>query len=370
MSTEIQLEPFLDATIEALQEMRKSLDDLKKKTPSGLWRRVAEKLRLPVEPSEVKYSRTAVSRYFVERKEELIDLLADKLDPNVPPGFNLLRTKRKSSEQRRSERYQKAPERETVIDDNETAPNQKEVRMPLDTISRTEFNEAVNTMMAKVWTSIGEVTGRQTELTEDYSELLQKQSDLQRQSVTRESVNSALTDLEDSIRRDLDSLSERVQIVSDNIVAVSQKEEPEGGYELCPEPARSGKGHDKKRPKIWGTMDQHLKDLLDAEAERRGVTFSRLLDTAVWNLLGRPALSFQIHPEEQERETKDTLSDAGDDFKDTTEDTEETTTGAETTDTGAQEEERDSSFEPPDNEEKEPTVDASNQQEPKEDPLS
>jgi len=59
----------------------------------------------------------------------------------------------------------------------------------------------------------------------------------------------------------------------------------------------SEKGHKQapvKRPKIAGTVDAELMRRLEEWRKERGISLSRALDTALWHLLGKPKLSFEM----------------------------------------------------------------------------
>lgn len=144
-------------------------------------------------------------------------------------------------------------------------------------------------------------------LSDKVTELCQKVSELAERSIESEKeIKKTQTNLEIQLseiqktteefqvwtNKEINSLNERLLNISD-IPPESSQKESDSDYELAPEPARAGKSHTIKRPKVWGTLDPELAKLLKEEAKKKGVTWSRILDTAVWHFLAKPALSFQ-----------------------------------------------------------------------------
>lgn len=218
-----------------------------------------------------------VARFWRQNQSELLPLIAEHMreDPELYKYF----IKSEQEDVPGSEQTQDKDARQMPKDNSSDAANTAKTDADDSNEDRgeqlTETNQNLSDNVAKIITRNELEATIQNLRTEFNTELERRQK--------------VFEDWQFWTRNEIEFMTERIQKLSESIPDFNHHDD----YELSPEPARAGKSHLVKRSKIWGTLDTELEYLLKKEAERRGVTFSRILDSAVWNFFKKPALSFQ-----------------------------------------------------------------------------
>ena len=273
----IDLEKFVFACVSAMQMKRLYISNLLRdpRALSGVFIVISHQLGLKLNKQEAKEQ---LGLFWNQNEAKLVPLIAERMGSSVPESFaDLTKSKQRglaASEPTEDEKARQMSQNSFLDAENVTktsADNSTQGRheaMPetnqnrsdnvAEIITRNEFEATIQNLRTEINTELE----RRQKVSEDWQFWARKQ---------------------------IEFMTERIQKLSEYIPDFNHHDD----YELSPEPARAGKSHLIKKSKIWGTLDTELEYLLKKEAERKGVTFSRILDSAVWNFLKKPPLSFQ-----------------------------------------------------------------------------
>ena len=273
----VTVDDFVSACVRAMEIKRLRISDLLRnpKALSGAFNMISHKLDLGLKKEEAKEH---LGQFWHQNKAKLVPLIAELMGEPVPEQYKDS-TKSEQQDVSASEQTQGKDAIQMPQNRSLDAANGSETAADNLTENRhevlTETNQKLSDNIARTITP--------TELEETIQNLRTEiNTELERR-------HKEFGNWQFWITKEIEFIKERIQKLSD---PSSYLHEPDD-YQLSPEPARAGKSHLVKRSKIWGTLDTELEYLLKKEAKRKGVTFSRILDCAIWNFLKKPPLSFQ-----------------------------------------------------------------------------